>query len=416
MISLRTKIVSWFKDPISRLGFMNFFTMMILTLYRSYLAIYLTTDVIVSVLIFTIIVSSINFFQIFLRIPFGNLSQIIGRKKLILIGNFLIATAIFLLFVANNYVIVFISSLLVALGMSCHWPASFSFIQDKSNNNYGRNNGRIFKLGDTGILLGSLYAKIFLDQLLLDLRFFFLSMSIVGFIAVILFFFLLPETLDEEHRVHTTIKAFINENFVNMIKKFKEITFYPGMYKIYSLQFCIAFTEFIMPIFFPLLLISKGYSKGTIGGIIFGATFFLLWLKPYLGSVSDRFGYRMPVLISLLSLSFLFMIAPMIDNLVLFIVFYFIVYSLVFISFPAVNSGTANTSPAKQRGLALGTLGVYTSLGRSTSTLVMSPIWERFDITNTFIIAGIIILLLGIILYFVTKPNTQKIVAEGISY
>ena len=127
MIMLRTKIVPWLKDPITKLGFMNFFTMMILTLYRSYLAIYLTTDVIVSVLIFTIIVSSINFFQLFLRIPLGNLSQVVGRKKLILIGNFLIAIAVFLLFIANNYFIVFISSLLVAIGMSSHWPATFSY-------------------------------------------------------------------------------------------------------------------------------------------------------------------------------------------------------------------------------------------------------------------------------------------------
>lgn len=55
MINYSSKITSWFNDPISRLGLMNFFTVMMLTMYRSYLAIYLTSDVIVSVLIFTII-------------------------------------------------------------------------------------------------------------------------------------------------------------------------------------------------------------------------------------------------------------------------------------------------------------------------------------------------------------------------
>jgi len=205
-----------------------------------------------------------------MRIPFGNLSQVIGRKKLILFGDFSIALAVFLLFIANNYIIVFVTSLLIGIGMSCYWPAVFSYIQDRSyNNNYGRNNGRIFKLGDIGILLSALYAKIFLDQLLLDLRLFFLTLSIVGFLSILLFYFLLPETLDEAHRVHTTVKAFINENFINMIKKFKEITLFPGMYKIYALQILLSFTEFVMPIFFPLLLISKGYSKGTVGGVIF---------------------------------------------------------------------------------------------------------------------------------------------------
>jgi len=121
----------------------------------------------------------------------------------------------------------------------------------------------------------------------------------------------------------------------------------------------------------------------------------------------------MPVLIALFIVSILYMIAPLINNLLLFIVFYFIIYSMVFISFPAVNSGTANTSPAKQRGLALGTLGVYTSLGRASSTAVMSPIWESFNISNTFIIAGFLIAFLVIVLYFITKPGSQQPVVNG---
>ena len=404
----KTSVKSWLNDPITRLGSMNFFTMMILTLYRGYLPIYLTNDIIVSIVIFTIIISSINFFQIFMRIPLGNLSQVVGRKPMILIGNFSINVAVLLLFIANNFVLVFISALLVGIGMSCHWPASFSYIQDTNiGNNYGKNNGRIFKLGDLGILLGSLYAKIFLDQFLLDLRLFFFTMSILGFFAIILFYFILPESLDDDHKVHITLKEFIHENFVNMIAKFKEITFYPGMLRIYMLQISLSFAEFFMVVFFPLLLDSQGYSKGTLGEIIFWATFVLLWLKPYLGSVSDRFGYRSPVLFTLTGLALLYLSAPLISGLIVLIVYYFIVYLLIFIGYPSVNNGAASTSPVKQRGLALGALGVYTSLGRSSSTIIMSPIWEQFNINDTFIISGIFILILVFILYFITKDHNN---------
>ena len=193
-----------------------------------------------------------------------------------------------------------------------------------------------------------------------------------------------------------------------MFTKFKEITFYPGMAKIYTLQFFLAFSEFFMVVFFPLLLDSKGYSKGTLGSIIFGATFVLLWLKPSLGGVSDRFGYRIPVLFVLSSLACLYFLATVINNIYLFIAFYFIVYVLIFIGYPAINSGTANISSPKQRGLALGTLGVYTSFGRSSSTAVMSPVWEIFNITNTFMIAGVMIFIFVIILFFITKTNEEQ--------
>ena len=396
-----------FNDPITRLGFMNFFTMAILTLYRGYLPIFLTNDVIVSVIIFTVIVSSINFFQIFMRIPLGNLSQILGRRPLILLGNLSIDFAMILLFTATNYITVFISALLVAIGMSAHWPATFSYIQDINPSGYGRNNGRIFKLGDLGILTGSLVAKIFLDQLLLQLRMFFLLLAIVGSIAVCVFYFLLPESLDSDHRQHSTPREFINENFVRMITKFKEITFYPGMAKIYSFQIVLSFSEFFFAVFFPLLVQKNGFSQGTIGEIIFYSTFFLLWLKPYLGGVSDKLGYRLPVLGALVIIASLYIIAPLLKTLVLLVLLYFIVLSLLFIGYPAVNSAAASTSPIKQRGLALGTLGVFTSLGRSSSTIVMSPVWEVFDIYDTFMVAGLVILLLALILYFISRKGSK---------
>ena len=217
---MNKRLNAFFKHPIIKLGFINLFTNMQLTLFASYLPIYLTNDVIVSIVIFTIIISSINFFQIFLRMPMGALSQILGRRPLILFGNLLINVALFLLFMAPNFLLVLIAALLVALGMSCYWPASFSYIQDCDAKNYGKNNGRIFTLGDIGILIGALLAKIFLDQFLVDLRIFFLILAIIGLFATITFLFLLPESLSADHKVQQSISAFINENFVQMISKF----------------------------------------------------------------------------------------------------------------------------------------------------------------------------------------------------
>jgi MFS family permease len=400
---LKNSFSTWYKDPVTKLGFMNFFSMMSLTLYRGYLPIYLTNDIIVSVLIFTLIISSINFFQMFMRIPLGSLSQMLGRKKLILFGNLAISLAVILLFVANSYIFVFISAILVAIGMSAHWPATFSYIQDVNSSSYGKNNGRVFKLGDIGILLGSLYAKIFLDQFLLGLRLFFLSLAILGLISIIAFYFFLPETLSLDQRMHTTKKEFINDTFFKMIIQLKEITLYPKMIKVYAFQIILSFSEFFFVVFFPLLLESLGYSKGSLGEIIFWSTFILLWMKPYLGGISDRFCYRFPVLLSLTCLAFIYFITPLIKELSFLILLYFLANALFFVGYPAVNSATASTSPVKQRGLALGALGVYTSLGRASSTIIMSPIWYNFNINITFMVSGILIFFVVLVLFLKSK-------------
>lgn len=405
---------SWQNDPITKLGLINLFTNMQLTLFIGYLPIYLTNNIVVTIIIFTIIISSLNFFQIFLRIPMGSLSQTIGRKPSILLGNIFVNLALFFLFIANSYFFVFLSALLAALGMSSYWPASFSYIQDCDAKNYGKNNGRLFKLGDVGILLGALFAKIFLDQFLLGLRLFFFSLSTIGFIATLLFIVLLPESLENDHRVHITIKSFINENFIKMISKFKGITTYPGMKKIYFFQMTLAFAEYFMAIFFPLLIDSDGYSTGTLGAIIFLGTFLLLWLKPYLGSVSDRYGYRSPLLFGFTSIAVAFLITPLLKGLIVLVILYIFVYIFIFIGYPSVNSATASTAPAKQRGLALGALGVYTSLGRTTSTIIMSPIWNIIKINDTFVIAGLLLLTLVFILYFTTKQPNEVLEAKKI--
>ena len=396
------------KDPIFLLGLMNFFSMMNLTLYRGYLAIFLSDDLIVSITIFTIVVSSINFFQLFMRVPLGALSQVIGRKPMILIGNTAIAFAMFLLYgssILNNWIIAFLSALSLGFGMSAHWPATFSYIQDVSNGNgYGKANGRVFKIGDIGIVIGSVIAKYLLDELLISLQLFFLIFSCIGFISVLIFYIFLPESLKDSEREFTSeIFSYFFRSVMKMFYSLKNITFQPGMLKIYIFQFFLSFTEFMFTTFFPLVVIYYGYSKGTVGAILFSATVFLLWFKPYLGNISDRFGYRGPVLLSLFIISIFFLILTYVQDLFALIIIYFVVVACTFIAYPAVNSATATTSSSTQTGIALGALGVYTSIGRASSTIVLSPIWEGFSIVFVFQFTALFLLVIIAILWFFSR-------------
>ena len=68
-----------------------------------------------------------------------------------------------------------------------------------------------------------------------------------------------------------------------------------------------------------------------------------------------------------------------------------------------MNTGATRASKPVHRGIALGALGFYVSAGRSMSTLILSPIWEKFDVNVVFISTAIAIIAATIILSLFSK-------------
>ncbi|MFX0184905.1 MAG: hypothetical protein ACFE95_17625, partial [Candidatus Hodarchaeota archaeon] len=71
-----------------------------LIIINNYIVIYLQEDLLTAIIIITLIITLRNLIQIFLRVPLGELSQIIGRKPLLLFGHFSYTLALIFLFIA----------------------------------------------------------------------------------------------------------------------------------------------------------------------------------------------------------------------------------------------------------------------------------------------------------------------------
>ncbi|MHA2337165.1 MAG: hypothetical protein ACXACX_07670 [Candidatus Hodarchaeales archaeon] len=94
------------------------------------------------------------------------------------------------------------------------------------------------------------------------------------------------------------------------------------------------------------------------------------------------------------------------DNLYLLIILiliYFVITAFIFVAYPAVNGATAHTASTAQRGIALGALGVYTSVGRTSSTVLLGPIWESFGLISVFIFTAFFIIGIVILLWIWTR-------------
>ncbi len=372
-------------DPIFRLGLVTLFGNFLAFAYRTYLVIYLDEDLMTSALILSILVSLVNFMQIPFRVPFGKLSQAIGRKPIIVTGIALYTVSIFVLGFSTDWRHALVSVLLFGTGMSCFWPATFSFIGDVSLGSYGRSNGRIFQMGDVGVILGSLLADYFLDTISLDLSQFYLVIGFIGLGFTFLGMILLPESLTPEDRISVENPfSFFIHSISKVVRTVAQLTTYPKLLPVYSFQILISFAAFGFISFFPSLFVSYGYSRGDVGLISLYATLILIFFKPFLGSLSDRFSLRTVVTVGLILISASITLTTLTTDFFGLLMIQCIFLGAMIASYTSVNKGSAARAPTSQRGSALGVLGVYVSLGRALSTMYVGFLYNSFTLEVSF--------------------------------
>jgi MFS family permease len=159
-----------------------------------------------SALIIGLIFFSRNFFQIFLRVPFGELSQITGRRPLILLGCGFFVFSYFLMYAAETWRLIFGSTILFAIGMAFYYPSLFSYIGDIATDNYGKVNGIVFQGSDIGLILSALITNYSLRNDLVDLKNLFGYGFLIGILCLIVMFIILKESIDEVNRKVVTNK------------------------------------------------------------------------------------------------------------------------------------------------------------------------------------------------------------------
>ena len=241
--------------PIVSLFIVQFFAIFSLSIYGTYVGIHLDR-LSASAFIIGTVFAIRNFIQIFLRVPLSEISQIVGRKPLIVLGILFYNIAMASLYFATDWKLVFVSSILIGIAMSLHWPAVFSYIGDIAGDEYGRFSGIIFQGQDIGIILSALAATYLLSGGIITLTGLFGITFIFGMVGMIISIFILPEVLEEEHRKHTDsiLRALFN-SFWNMTKSLKKLSKQFPLGMVYLIELLVTFTEFFFMSFFPLLVV-----------------------------------------------------------------------------------------------------------------------------------------------------------------
>jgi MFS family permease len=379
-----------------------------LVIIGNYVVIFLKEDLLTAIIIITIIVSLRNFLQLFLRVPLGDLSQIIGRKPLILAGHFSLTISLLLMFLADSWIWVLISTIFVSIGMSAFWPCLLAYISDFSpENSSGGLIGRIFQMADLGSVIGSLIASIVLDELLWELTDLFGLAALIAFLFGLVNILILPEGLDKERRKQvSSIPIAIANSFSSMLSSLKQMTLTKDLSQAYCFQLILSFTEFTATTFLPLLIVQKGYSRGDVSEIGLWAILGSVWFKQYLGRMTDRYKFIYVITITIMIYSIALLAFTIVQNFLLLVILSIIMNASLITAYMAENNEVSKRAPFAFRGTALGALGFYVSLGRTSSTIISGPIWEIIGLTGIFygIIFGVIVITL--ILFFFIEIKT----------
>ena len=126
------------------------FAVFTLVMFGTFIGVHLN-NLAASALIIGFVFTSRNIIQIFLRVPLSEISQYVGRKPMIITGMMGYTLALGLLYLADNWIIALIATLVLGVAMSAHWPSVFAYIGDISatieinKKNYGKINGIIFQ-------------------------------------------------------------------------------------------------------------------------------------------------------------------------------------------------------------------------------------------------------------------------------
>ncbi|MHA1197861.1 MAG: MFS transporter [Candidatus Heimdallarchaeaceae archaeon] len=420
-----------------------------LTIFMSYVGLHLENiNTVLWLILFIFALRNIP--QLFLRVPLGNLSQMIGRKPLLISGIGFYTISLFFLAISSHWALVIVAMFFMAIGMSCFWPIIFAYIGDvEDDTNLGRVQGRLFQGTDLGAISGALLAFLLLKisnlqisktltanietivivpeivNTLSPLRILFAwaaGISLIGVIGMAIF---MPEVLKKEDRLQTESKMkALGISFVTMFKSLATVTKQKKLSFIYIIQLTVAFLEYTVTAFWPILVSEvKGLPYDTVAQIAWITSGVLIFFKPFLGKIVDKIGYRGPIFFTLLISSSMLILFIYVKSLPWLIVVYMIYSASSLTSYIGVNTGTTREAIITQRGMALGALGFYVSLSRSISTISFIPIsvssneangsidWSYvlpkiFLITATSIISAVLIIYS--VYWFIEYRNREK--------
>jgi MFS family permease len=321
---------------------------------------------------------------IFFKLPSGALSDVIGRRKTMLIGLVVFAVMPFSYLLVKDYYTLIVIRFIHGLATSIYGPVSMAIVADVAKGKKGEMLSWFSSVTIIGNLLGAPVGGFILNSISgnASASNFYIAYLVSGFsgvMSMILAIGLLKEkeTIEKGLGLKEATNKFISG--IKEVISDKRIVITSNMEGLQNMA--MGALEAFLPIYAVTVAGLNAFQAGLLWGI---QIFVTILSKPIMGKISDRYG-RKPIIVSgMLLCAVSFAMIPLLKD------FYLLMITAIFFGFGEafVTSSSAalvaDMCKEKHFGTAMGTFGTIFDVGHASGPMLSGFLIARFDYLYAF--------------------------------
>ncbi len=344
-----------------------------------------------------LVVSASSITGVLFKIHFGTLSDIVGRRKLLIVSICFFAFTPFFYYFAKNAESLFLIRIIHGFATAMFAPVISALISDIANK---KNRGRLLSSYSSVSMAGEMLGPFICGWLIFWGGFFFpfLASGLVGISALILIF-TRPKDITTSH------------------SKKRRIRFIEGLQQIFSnrsvlLVSMVECGQYLangaLECFLPIYAKNHVYLSSWEIGVLFAISgIATVFFKPFWGTLSDLFGRKLQISFGLVLGGISYMLIPSSHS-------FLLMFSLIALYGFSIAVVTSATSPyitdlvTKERyGAAHGTFGTISDIGHASGSIIGGILISHFNYDSLFITFGIFLVAYGLLFRFIVRiPNS----------
>lgn len=345
---------------------------------------------------------------IFFKLPSGALSDIIGRKKTMLIGLFVFAFTPFAYIFIKDYSMLVLIRFIHGFATAVYGPVSMAVVIDIAGGKKGEMLSWFSSVTIIGNLVGAPVGGFILHRMsadgpsLLEFQTVYIISGVAGLASLLIAIKLLAhgERIEKGKGLKESYKRFLSG--IKEVVSDKRVFITSNMEGLQNMT--VGALEAFLPIYAVKVVGFNEFQAGLLWGIQVLAT---ILSKPIMGKASDRYGRKPLITVGMLLCAVSFGSIPMLKD------FYLLMLAAIVFGFGEafVTSSSAalvaDICKEKHFGTAMGTFGTIFDIGHASGPIVAGILIARLDYLYSFwIMAGILILALPIFITKVKEPRT----------
>jgi len=349
---------------------------------------------------------------IFFKLPSGALSDVIGRKRTMLLGLIVFAVMPFAYLLIQDYTLLIIIRFIHGLATAIYGPVSMAVVADVSGTRKGEMLSWFSSVTIIGNLLGAPLGGLILHSApgaagpsLAEFQYAYLASGLAGIVSLAMALSVLKGDKRREKG------RGLNEAYRRFASGIKEVISDRNVVITSAMEGLQNLTVGALEAFLPIYAVTVAGLNEFQAGLLWGVQVIVTILsKPVMGKTSDRYGRKPLITAGMILCAVSFGAIPLFQGfytLMIAAIIFGLGESLVTSSSAAL---VADICKEKHFGTAMGTFGTIFDIGHASGPILAGFLIARFDYLHAFwAMAGILFFSIPVFIAKVREPHMANL-------